>query len=203
MNTATPSQKLFCKPQDLEHALYFDQLETKDTIRVRSLDLENDLSTIHRWVNHPKAKRFWQMDGSFEELLQAYTALLGYSYAHSFVGLYNDHLICQADIYLVGCDEVCKHIDAGLDQCGIHFIMAPAHQPIKGLSRIFFSAFLKYYFSFPGAWIMFGEPDSANEPANKLVLDTGFEFIKQIQLSYKQANLYQLTRSRFFEFQSL
>lgn len=137
------------------------------------------------------------MDGPYEELLSTYTAVLRNPFTHSFVGFYNQQLICQADIYLVDADEVYKHIESDADQCGIHFIMAPSEQPIKGLSRLFFSSFLHYYFSFPEARVMFGEPDIANGAANKLVRDTGFELIKQIELSYKTANLYSLTREKF------
>lgn len=198
MNHAAKHPRLFCKPYAVNDNLYFKEVNTsKDIIHIRSLNINEHLPEIHKWVNHPKAKQFWQMDGPYSELLSTYTAVLRNPFTHSFVGFYNNQLICQADIYLVDADELYQHIDSDSDQCGIHFIMAPSEQSIKGLSRLLFSSFLHYYFSFPEAQVMFGEPDSKNTAANKLVLDTGFEFIKKIQLSYKQANLYRLTRQRF------
>lgn len=42
-----------------------------------------------------------------------------------------------------------------------------------------------------------GEPDIRNVKANALVQKAGFRFIKQIEMSYKQANLYECTRQTF------
>jgi penicillin amidase len=56
---------------------------------------------------------------------------------------------------------------------------------------------LHFMFSVPGTDRIIVEPDAANSAANKLVARTGFRFQKEIQLSYKKANLYWYTKEDF------
>ena len=52
---------------------------------------------------------------------------------------------------------------------------------------------------FPEAETLYGEPDAANTPANLAAKRAGFQFQKTIQLSYKTANLYAITKDQFHQ----
>jgi RimJ/RimL family protein N-acetyltransferase len=177
--------------------IQYDLPNENDIISYRSLNLITDLDMIHDWVNRKYSQQFWQLNGTKDLVNNTYREILESNHAHSFIGLMNNEPFCQADIYQVLNDELSEHIDAGPQDCGMHFIMAPPEKRKKGITLLFFKAFLSFYFSFPKSGFMYGEPDVENERANKLVIDAGFQFLKTIQLSYKTANLYSISRSNF------
>ncbi len=131
------------------------------------------------------------------ELYTIYCTILQNPSSHSFIGMFDSKAVCQVDLYLISIDEVSKHVVVKPDDCGMHFLMAPVKDPIKGLSQLMFNAFLLFFFSHDEAQRMYGEPDMNNAKANRLVLQAGFKFIKHIKMSYKEANLYVLTREKF------
>ncbi|MFX7895063.1 GNAT family protein, partial [Acinetobacter baumannii] len=67
---------------------------------------------------------------------------------------------------------------------------------VKGLTSQVMITALAFMFSL-GIFIIMGEPDAANEKANKLVKKVGFSFLVQINMYYKVSNLYQYTREDF------
>jgi acetyl CoA:N6-hydroxylysine acetyl transferase len=198
--TETPAS-LFCKPLFVspENEILYQSIFTDPDLSVsfRSLSLSSDLDMIYDWVNRDYSKEFWQLHGTKQLVRNTYSDIIKSLHSHSFIGLLNDDPICQVDIYQVLHDELALHADPEPNDCGMHFIMAPPEQRKKGTSLLLFKSFLSFYFSFPCAQRMFGEPDQGNVRANKLVIDAGFQFLKTIQLSYKTANLYSLSRTKF------
>src|SRR5690348_7345624 len=104
---------LFCKPlpgMQLSEILFLlNNADPNGQIAFRSLNLETDLDTIHNWVNQPYSKRYWQMNGEKSFLQATYSAVLANPQAHSFIGLFNDQLVCQIDCYHVSADELKEH----------------------------------------------------------------------------------------------
>ena len=118
-------------------------------------------------------------------------------HAHSFVAFLDDLLIAQIDIYQVLVDELSGHVPATPKDCGIHLLMLPPERSKKNLSFYLLRACFAYYFSFDSPGILYGEPDEKNLAANILARKAGFSFLKTIQLSYKTANLYSITKEQF------
>jgi Acetyltransferase (GNAT) domain len=192
--------RLFCKPHIEGHKieiLYKRDFKGIGNISFRSMQMSLDLKMIFDWVNREYSKQFWQLNGSKTLIENTYGAILTKPASHSFIGLLNSKPICQVDIYSVSKDELSDHVLAKTNDCGMHFHMAPIIKPIKGLSVTLMQAFLDYYFFFPQAEQMYGEPDSENAKANKLVEKAGFRFIRPITMSYKQANLWVCTHKNF------
>jgi RimJ/RimL family protein N-acetyltransferase len=193
--------RLFCKPIEIPYEneiLYqVDVPGLPGTISFRSLRLSTDLDMIHGWVNQVYARRFWQLNGTKTLVENTYADLLKNPWAHSFIGLFNDQPVCQVDLYLVAGDELRSQLDAGPDDCGLHFLMSPPSQLPKGLTVHTLQAFLGFYFSFQLAQRIYAEPDKENDLANLLARKAGFRYIKTIDMSYKTANLYCLTHDQF------
>jgi hypothetical protein len=182
-------------PGNILFKKYFDDL---GTVSFRSFDLERDEGMIHDWVNRDYALRYWQLDGDRTRVHDTYYAIQRSGEGHSFIGLLNGVPICQFDVYRVLADEIHMFIPAPvLQDCGFHLLMAPNKKPIPGLSVSVTRAMLTYYFSFPEARRMYAEPDVTNPRSNRILQQVGFQFIESIQMSYKTANLYVLTRERF------
>lgn len=167
------------------------------TISFRSFNLETDTGIIHEWVNQPYAIPFWQLDGDRNRVYDLYYSIQRNSNGHSYLGLLDDKPICQFDVYRVLADELGNFISANENDCGFHLLMAPNEKPIPGLSIMIVESFLHYYFSFPQAWQIFAEPDLTNRRSNRILKELGFTYHHAIEMSYKTANLYSITKSQF------
>ncbi len=173
--------------------------ELNGTIAFRSLSLSNDLDLLHDWVNQPYTRRYWQLNENKESLTSTYRTVLDNPLAHSFIGLFNNNIVCQIDCYNVAADELKDHVEVSSGNCGLHILMLPPRQSQKGLTESMLKAFVKFYFSFSAANCLYGEPDCRNSGANIAAKRAGFEFVKTIILSYKTANLYSITKQQFHE----
>jgi hypothetical protein len=160
--------------------------------------MDRDIDLIYDWVNKPYAIEFWKMNGSKDALIETYSAVISNPHAHSFIGLLGSKPVCQIDVYRVLADELSMHVSSNPEDCGMHFLTGPIQIKVKGLSRIMFANFLKFYFSFPIARVMYGEPDTNNHKARKVVEDVGFKYLHEAELSYKTASVYKITRETFF-----
>lgn len=183
----SPGQLLYQSPDDT----------TLGIVTFRSLEPDSDIDFLHEWVNLPYSKKFWQLDGSLSNLYSLYQDILNNPNAHSFIGLLNDKPVCQVDLYKISEDEVKQHIDHKPNDCGFHLLMQPPSQMIKGISVCMLRHFIRFYFSHTDAENLFGEPDKENVHANRLAVKAGLHFQKIITLSYKNANLYSITKQQF------
>jgi RimJ/RimL family protein N-acetyltransferase len=192
--------QLFCKPVTINSPdqLLYKYQESDQTISFRSLQLETDIEFLYDWVNRSYSKRFWQLNGSKSLLYDTYQSLLDNPNAHSFIGCRNDQPVCQIDLYNVAADELKDYTDHATDDCGLHLLMLPPQQMQKGLSLCMLRHFIQFFFSFASAAKLFAEPDKENVLANRLAEKAGFIFLKTIQLSYKTANLYCITKQQFY-----
>jgi hypothetical protein len=191
--------RLFLKPPSDSSEILFSKFsqDLVNYISFRSFDIKTDLDLIYNWVNQPYATEFWKMNGSKQHLVETYLSIVANPHAHSFIGLLGSKPICQIDVYRVLADELAAHVSVNPEDCGMHFLMGPIDRKVKGLSRILFASFLKFYFSFPIARVMYGEPDTNNHKARKVVEDVGFEYLHEAELSYKTASVYKITRQSF------
>jgi len=187
------------KPLDYPGGLVYKKfMDGLGTIAFRSFDLVRDEAMIHDWVNRPYALRYWQLEGERSRVRATYFAIQRSGEGHSFIGLLNGAPICQFDVYRVLADELQQFIPAPTPQdCGFHLLMAPNERPIPGLSVTVTKMMLHHYFSFSESGCMYAEPDVANERSNRILQKVGFRFIQSIQLSYKQAHLYVITRDDY------
>jgi acetyl CoA:N6-hydroxylysine acetyl transferase len=195
------NQRLFCKPAEgtapaeILYKTYLSSLHA--WVSLRSLDLDLDLAMICDWMNRDYSRRFWQMTGSKCQIENTYSDILNNPACHSFIGLLNEKPVCLVDIYLLSADELSAHVAPDTHDAGMHFHMAPVTRPVHGLSLFMMRSCLNYYFNFPEAERMYGEPDAENIKANRLVQTAGFEFIKPVTMSSKRANLWVYTRKHF------
>lgn len=189
---------LFCKPPLYAEQLLYKAHEQRATIAFRSLQLDTDMDLLYDWVNSPYSKHFWQLNGSKSLLYNTYQSLLDNPHAHSFIGLFNEQPVCQVDVYNVADDELSHHTDYNPHDCGMHFLMMPPKERSRGLSLTMLRHFIRFYFSFPRAEKLFAEPDRENATAGLLAVKAGFVFVKEIQLSYKTAHLYCITKEQFY-----
>lgn len=192
-------KKLISKPQQQGEVFKKYIGELRGHFSMRTVNFDSDLEMLTNWVNQPYAKRFWQMEGDVGHLRNTYEELLANPAAHSFFGCFDDEPVCQMDLYLVSEDELYKHVDAQPSDAGFHLLMGPPREMQKGFSFYAVRCLQEFYFSFPDSGDLYCEPDQNNYHANRLAISTGFQFLKTIELPYKTANLYRITREQFFK----
>lgn len=192
-------QPLFLKPLVYPGTVLFSRYikSIGKTLSFRSFDLENDTDLIHHWVNQPYALPFWQLDGSRQRVYDLYYNIQRNSNGHSYIGLLDNQPICQFDVYRVLADELQNFVSADQNDCGFHLLMAPNNAPLPGLSTCIVESFLHYYFSFPEAKLMYAEPDLTNRRSNRILQNLGFTYHHAIEMSYKTAKLYSITKELF------
>lgn len=193
-------QPLFLKPLYYPGCTIFSRhLETiNKTLSFRSFNLEKDTDTIHHWVNQPYALPFWQLDGNRERVYDLYYNIQRNSNGHSYMGTLDDQPICQFDVYRILADELRQFVSANENDCGFHLLMAPNENPVPGLTVSIVQTFLHYYFSFTQASRMYAEPDLTNRRSNRILQKIGFTYHHAIEMSYKTAKLYSITKDQFY-----
>lgn len=169
-------------------------------LEVRPLSLTRDIPVLHKWVNMKYAKTFWQMDGSYKRLFNHYEQFLASGLGDSLMFFYpgNPMPVAQMDFYNPKLDEVGNMYEVHEDDVGVHLLMGPPTNPVKGLTTNVMRCGISYLFE-SGAKRIIGEPDKNSINANELVKRVGFQFIKSVELSYKTANLYILEKTEFLK----
>lgn len=185
--------------RQVPQVLDIPQGEAGPSLAFRKLDLESDLPVLHNWVSHPQAARFWQLNGyDREKLHNLYSDLLLKPGYHSLIGLYGGKPVCQVDVYRIRTGELSSFLpQAGDNDCGLHFLMAPPRESFKGLSLLMLRSFMDMYFSFPFAGDLYAEPDELNALANRLAVKAGFRLFKKASLQDKIANVYKITKQQY------
>lgn len=182
-------------PSEIVYSKYFpSQLFN---IWFRSLNVD-DLNLIYKWVNLPYAKKFWQMDGSREQLQQAFEQVLYSNSEHSFIGVLNSEEVCQVDIYYAPKNEVANFYKAGDNDIGMHLLMTPeVNQGIRYLSLNVMHTMLEYLFSYSFIENIITEPDSNNIKACNLLVRCGFSHVGNFQMSSKLAAVFTINKAQF------
>lgn len=188
---------LFCKPSPKSQVLYERSLNKAGYLRFRSLILKKDLKILHQWVNDPSAKSLRPMDRAIEHLKSVYQFILKNPNGHSFIGLLNEELICQIDLYRIQTSDLGKHFSSQLNDCGFHLLITP-QKSITALAQKVMETFLCFYFSYQDADRLYAEPDIHDHNACRLLEHSGFVFSRNIMLPDKAASIYFITRKQFY-----
>lgn len=170
------------------------------TIKVKPLCLTRDIRPLHRWMNMEYAKLFWQMNWPYSKLYKHYEWFINSGIGYPLMFFINNKIrpVALMDVYLARKDEVAQHYDAGAEDFGVHLLMGPNNKRIPALTTNIMITGLSFLFSL-GVERIIGEPDVNNKNANALVKRVGFKWIKQIELSYKTANLYFCEKKEFLK----
>lgn len=196
-------ETLFKEP----YHFFFSTQVQNSMFNIRSMQ-PSDLSTIHGWVNQSYAHRFWNMQGSFEELERAYHKQKEENISSSFLIFHETTPIALFEVYQVISTELALFYEAGINDFGIHLLMAPHSEllPLKKeidkISERTLLTVLDMLFSYNSVHRVMAEPDAKNHFACRLAVKTGFHFLKEVELTDKKANLYMITKEQHLQHHS-
>ncbi len=174
---------------------------------VRPMDLQLDSLIINHWVNTPYSYNYWQMQGATSKsIADYYEKKIAADLLYPFIISYGQHPITLIELYNVEKDELGAHIATTPMDKGIHTLMAPPRylltklpQKVKNISKEALVTALQFAFSFAGIENMYTEPNIDNYHANELAKQMGWEFVKEIELTDKKANLFRFEKQAFLK----
>jgi hypothetical protein len=186
------------------HHFFFSNPVGGTFLNVRPL-LPDDLTLIHAWVNQPYAHRFWNMQGTIEDLKKEYQKQKDTNSSSSFLVCYDVKPVALFEVYQVISNELALTYEAAIGDFGIHLLMAPHREllslkkQIDKVSEKTLLTILKMLFSYNSVQRVVAEPDATNTHACRLAENTGFKFIGEVQLVEKKANLYMITKQQYLQ----
>lgn len=181
-----------------------EEYNSHDELIIRRMMIQKELPIIYRWLNLHYSERFWQMSGVTMEQLCAKFEERGE--ASHFVITVNKAVIAYFELYIPFSDELALHYEFDLRDVGFHFLLGPGKEVIESLPNQIFNLtrnllvfIIHYTFKYSDARVIYVEPDVNNTAAVKLAMNVGFESIGVINLSYKSANLFAFSKSKFYK----
>ncbi|MBY8880810.1 GNAT family N-acetyltransferase [Actinacidiphila acidipaludis] len=163
----------------------------------RPVDPRADAALLHRWVTHPKAV-FWLMaDANPYDVERAYADIAQAPHQDAFVGLSDGRPAFLMERYDPARVELAGLYPAEPGDVGMHFLVAPAEQPVHGFTRAVIRAVMTELFADPATRRVVVEPDVRNTAVHALNRTVGFEPAARITTPHKEALLSFCTRAQF------
>lgn len=164
---------------------------------VRSLEPAADAELLHGWVNHPKAV-FWPTLGTaVADVAAEYRAIEESPWHDAFVGLHECRPAFLIERYHPAHDEIGGAYDVQDGDVGMHFLVAPSDQPVRGFTRAVIVTVMEFLFSDPAISRVVVEPDVSNRAVQALNASVGFRVEMVVALRDKEALLSMCTREHY------
>ncbi|MFF0314167.1 GNAT family N-acetyltransferase [Micromonospora sp. NPDC005252] len=164
---------------------------------LRTLDPEADAPLLHGWVTHPKAA-FWLMQDADEaQVIEEYRRIAAHPHHDAYLGLWRGSPAFLAERYDPANVELVGLYDHQPGDVGMHFLCAPAGNPVHGFTRAVIRTVMAWLFADPATRRVVVEPDVRNTAVHALNAAVGFEVVGPIAKPEKDALLSVCTRAQF------
>ncbi|GIG23463.1 acetyltransferase [Cellulomonas chitinilytica] len=174
---------------EVVHARVVDGL---GNVRVRVLDPDADLDTVHGWVTGP-GTRFWGLgDLPRDELRDLYAYVDSLPTHHAFVVTCDDEPAALLQTYEPAHDPVGDTYDVLPGDVGVHLLVGRAGR--AGFATRLLGALVEFLFAQPGARRIVVEPDVRNDRVLARMRRLGFVVGPVVRLPHKDAQLAFLDR---------
>lgn len=184
---------LFCKPSRKAGILYEQAIGNGQTLAFRSLHPKQELPIIQHWLPSYAWNEFWHFPKPQEHPSDIYHAVQKNPNMHAIVGLLDEQLICQIDLFLAETSDLGKYIRVTATDCVARFIFS--NPPIIQQAGI--SAFLSWYFGFSQAGHLYAIPGIQHHDSRQVLESAGFIFHHNCMLTHQAVSIYRLTDNLF------
>ncbi|MBO8189883.1 GNAT family N-acetyltransferase [Streptomyces spirodelae] len=178
-------------------AVYTRTDEQLGTFSLRPLDPLTDTELLHRWVIHPKSAFYLLQDATLPDVEREFMSIAASPHHDAFLGLHNGSPAFLMERY----DP--RHVElAGLyphqpGDIGMHFLCAPARQPVHGFTRAVLTTVMAMLFADQNTHRVVVEPDVRNTAVHALNEAVGFRVDSTLTKPEKEALLSFCTREQF------
>lgn len=151
-------------------------------LRLRTLQIPEDMPTVHRWVRQDYA-RAWGMQGmGVAEVTETYRAIIQPAHVRALLGYFEGAATFLTECYRPAEDHLARYYQAAPGDRGMHLLVAPPRRRVHGLTRAVFRTVVEMLFADPAATRIVVEPDVRNEKIRALNRAFGFREIETIDL---------------------
>ncbi|UUN28998.1 GNAT family N-acetyltransferase [Streptomyces sp. FIT100] len=166
-----------------DRAVHEQALDGFGTVRVRRLDPERDVDTIHSWVTQERA-RFWGMgEATREEVLEIYRHMDGLTTHHAWLIECEGRPVMLFQTYDPEADRVSECYATEPGDVGVHLMVGPPQgAPRPGFTAAMLSVLVVCVLADPSVRRIVAEPDIRNAKAVERLARTGFEIGPEIVL---------------------
>lgn len=169
------------------------------TISFRKLNLNQDVDTLHNWVNQEYAV-FWGLQNSTTiQVKEEYEKLLSQENYEIFVGEHDGEMAFLLERYAPQTDLIGKYYQVLPGDCGIHVLVAPPNRPKANFTWHVFRAIADFVFANPQVQRMLVEPDIRNKKMFAICERIGFLLDAIVSLPHKTAQLAFYPRTIYLE----
>lgn len=169
------------------------------TLRLRTLDLQRDLATFHRWMNDPVVARFWEEEGDLARHREYLERSAADPHSLGIFGCLDDDPFGYFEVYWAKEDRIAPFCDAGDYDRGWHALVGDASYRGKPYLTAWLPSLSHYLFlDDTRTQRIVVEPRFDNLKMRKSLPRCGYELLKEFDFPHKRAVLGLLQRERFF-----
>lgn len=171
----------------------------KQTLTLRMLDIDRDISMFHRWHNRKDIAPVWELEGSLEEHHEYLSKMAAGAHQFAVIGEYNGVPFGYIEIYWAPEDRIGPFYEPQDYDQGVHVLVGNPNYQGMAFGYPWGTSMLHYcYLKCAETQRVVGEPKASNERAVSASALVGL--IKQYEFDFphKRAALTKSTREDFF-----
>lgn len=164
---------------------------------VRPVDPIADAELLHGWLTHPKSA-FWLMqDASVADVRRYFDDITVAEGREAFLGHCEGKPGFLVERYDPATDEIATVYPTTPGDVGMHVLVSPSDDPVRGFTRAVIVTVMELLFSDPTVTRVVVEPDVRNRAVHAVNARAGFTELATVPLGEKQALLSTCTRAQF------
>ena len=167
-------------------------------LTLRTLDLDNDLDSFHRWMNNPRVAKFWEEDGSIEKHSTFVISALADPHVHPLIGCLDDKPFGYFEVYWAKEDRIAPFYNTADYDRGIHMLVGEEWARGPHYIAAWLNSLVHYVMlDDPRTQAIVCEPRADNVRMIDYLRQTGFAFHREFDFPHKRAALLILEREVF------
>lgn len=160
----------------------------------RPVAVDRDLPVLHDWLSQPRAAA-WHLVGASQQAVAAeYRRMTDEPSETAWLVRENGHPLALVETYDPACSPLAEVFPVRDGDAGLHLFMAPADQPVSGMTRAVMAAALDLLWADPAIQRVLVEPDVHNHAVRAVNRAAGFHEIREVSLPDKTACLSMVER---------
>jgi RimJ/RimL family protein N-acetyltransferase len=169
------------------------------TFSLRTVHLEDDLATFHRWMNDPVVDHFWQEAGSLDHHRAYLGANAADPHTQGLIGCFDGEPFSYIEAYWAKEDRIAPFCDAADHDRGWHVLVGePAFRGRPWVAAWMPSVAHWLFLDDCRTQRVVIEPRADNQKMLTSLARCGYALVKEFDFPHKRAMLGVLARERFF-----
>lgn len=164
---------------------------------LRRVEPAADSPLLHRWLTHPKSAYWLQQHATLREIEREYLEVAASPHRGAYVGHHEGRPVFLMERYDPSEIELKGLYPARPGDVGMHFLVAPTNEPIRGFTLAVITTVMELLFTDPATRRVVVEPDVSNRAVHALNEAVGFQVEEKISKPEKDAYLSICTREQF------